>query len=50
MSFEEYLARRIALKAREFNTAVNAPGLPDNLKQDFADKGAEAYRRASRGE
>jgi hypothetical protein len=30
-----YLARRLALKAREFNTAVNAPGLPDNLKDDW---------------
>ena len=50
LTFDEYLARRLALKAREFNTAVNSPGLPDNLKKDFVDKGAEAYRRASRGE
>lgn len=50
LTFDEYLARRLALKAREFNTAVNSPGLPDNLKQDYVDEGAEAYRRASRGE
>lgn len=49
LSFDEYLAQRIAAKGREFNTAVNAPGLPDNLKQDFIDESAEAYRRASRG-
>jgi hypothetical protein len=50
LSFDEYLARRIALKARSFNIAVNVPGLADNLKQDFEDEGAEAYRRASKGE
>ena len=50
LTFDEYLARRLALKAREFNTAVNSPGLPDNLKKNFVDEGAEAYRRASRGE
>lgn len=49
LSFDEYLAFRIAVKAREFNTAINAPGLTDNLKQDFLDEGEEAYRRASRG-
>lgn len=50
LDFDEYLARRIALKGREFNTAVNAPGLVENLRQDAIDEGAEAYRRASRGE
>lgn len=49
LSFDEYLARRIALKAREFNTAINAPGLKDNLKQDAIDEAGEAYRRATRG-
>jgi hypothetical protein len=49
ITFDEYLALRAALKAREFNTADNAPGLVDNLKQDFKQEGAEAYRRASRG-
>ncbi len=49
LNFDEYLAQRIAAKGREFNTAVNSPGLVDNLKQDFRDEGAEAYRRASKG-
>lgn len=48
-SFDEYLAQRVAVKGREFNTAVNSPGLADNLKQDFLDQGVDAYRRASRG-
>jgi hypothetical protein len=49
ITFDEYLAQRVALKAREYCTASNAPGLVENIKQDFVDDGAEAYRRASRG-
>jgi hypothetical protein len=49
MNFDEYLAQRIAVKGKGFNTAVNSPGLADNLKQDFLDEGVEAYRRASKG-
>jgi hypothetical protein len=49
LTFDEYLALRIAVKSREFNTAINAPGLTDNLKQDFLDERADAYRKASRG-
>jgi hypothetical protein len=48
-TFDDLLAHRVALKAREFNTAVNAPGLVDSLRQDAQDEGAEAYRRATRG-
>jgi hypothetical protein len=51
LSFDEYLARRLALKAREFNTAINAPGKVDNLKDDFRrEQEDNPYRRASRGE
>ena len=50
LSFEEYLARRVAVKVREFNTGINEPGLTDNLKQDFKDEGADKYRKASDGE
>ena len=51
ITFDEYLARRLALKAREFNTAVNAPGLPDNLKDDYLrEQEDNPYRRVSRGE
>lgn len=49
LSFDEYLLRRVAVKAREFNTAINAHSLVDNLKKDYEDEQAEAYRRASRG-
>lgn len=50
LTFDEFLAQRVAIRARDYNTAINAPGLTDNLKQDFLDEGAEAYRRASRGD
>lgn len=51
LTFDDYLRRRIALKAREFNTAVNSPGLPDNLKDDYLrEQEDNPYRRASRGE
>jgi hypothetical protein len=51
LTFDEYLARRLALKAREFNTAINAPGKVDNLKDDFRrEQEDNPYRRASRGE
>ena len=50
LSFDEFLMRRIAVKSREFNMALNSPGLTDDLKQEFEDQGADAYRRASRGE
>ncbi|WP_413861414.1 hypothetical protein, partial [Candidatus Aalborgicola defluviihabitans] len=48
-TFDEYLQKRVNVKSREFNTSINAPGLKDNLKQDFLDAGADAYRRASKG-
>jgi hypothetical protein len=50
LSFEEYLRRRIDAKVRNFNTGLVAPGLVDNLKQDFHDQEADKYRKASRGE
>lgn len=50
MTFEELLAQRVALKAREFNTGINEPGLAAALKKAAKDSGADAYRRASRGE
>lgn len=50
LSFDDYLRRRIALKAREFNTAINSPGLPENLKDDYLrEQEDNPYRRASRG-
>ena len=49
LNFDEYLAKRIAVKGREFNTAINAPGLAESLKQDFLEQGMDAYRRATKG-
>ena len=48
-SFDEFLAKRVALRARAFNTGINEPGLTDQLRQAAKDDAAEAYRRASRG-
>jgi hypothetical protein len=50
MTFEELLAQRVALKAREFNTGINEPGLAAALKKAAKDAGPEAYRKASRGD
>jgi hypothetical protein len=50
LTFEEYLRRRVDAKVRSFNTGLVAPGLVDNLKQDFHDQEADKYRKASRGE
>lgn len=50
MTFEELLSQRVALKAREFNTGINEPGLAAALKKASRDAGPDAYRRASRGE
>jgi hypothetical protein len=51
LTFDEYLAKRQALKAREFNTVINAPGKVDNLKDDYRrEQEDNPYRRASRGE
>ena len=49
MSFEELVAKRVAVRAREFNTAINAPGLTDKLKQHYLDSLSQPYRDASRG-
>jgi len=50
LSFEELLAQRVALKARDFNTGINEPGLAAALRKAAKDSGSDAYRRASRGE
>lgn len=50
ITFDEYLAKRIAVKARDFNTAINEPGLTAELRQAARDAGPEAYRKASRGD
>ena len=50
LTFDEYLRRRVDAKVRTFNTGLVAPGLVDNLKQDYRDQEADKYRKASRGE
>ena len=50
LSFDELVAQRVAVKAREFNTRINEPGLAAVLRNAALDEGPDAYRRASRGD
>ena len=49
MTFDEYLLKRVAVKGKEFNTAINKPGLVDEFKQDVLNQRVDAYRRATGG-
>jgi hypothetical protein len=49
LRFEDYLAERIALKGRQFNTLLNNPQLPDKLDADALNTQTRAYRRAAKG-
>lgn len=49
MGATESLAIRAVVKSREFNTAINAPDLTDNLKQDILDEREDAYRQTCFG-
>lgn len=49
MSFDDYFAERIALKARLFNSALNDPELLDKLDEAEIQRRALAYRKASKG-
>ncbi len=48
--YSELLARKVALKARGFNTAINEPGLSAAAKNLTQDAGSNAYEQASKGE
>ena len=50
MTYSQFVARRIAVKARGFNTAINEAVLSAELKHPKDGTGAAAYRGASRGE
>lgn len=49
ISFDDYFAERIALKARLFNSALNDPELLEKLDEEEIQRRAVAYRKASRG-
>jgi hypothetical protein len=50
MTYSEFIANRIAVKARGFNTVINEAVLSAELKHPTDNTGDAAYRGASRGE
>ena len=50
MTYSQFIANRIAVKARGFNTVINEAVLSAELKHPTDNTGAAAYRGASRGE
>ena len=49
-SFDSYVAEKVALKARQFNTILNNPDLEAERQADELAKAAKAYRKASDGD
>lgn len=49
LSFDDFLAERIALKVRVFGVGLNDPDGLDKLDQAQIDTAAKSYRKASRG-
>jgi hypothetical protein len=49
LSFDDYLAERIALKVRAFGVGLNDPDGLGKLDQKQIDAAAKSYRKASRG-
>jgi hypothetical protein len=50
LSFDKYIADKVALKNREFNTVLNNPDLEEERKALERKRQAEAYRKAADGE
>ena len=50
LPFDDYIAEKVAIKARQFNTILNNPNQDDERKADELAKQARAYRRAADGE
>ena len=48
--FDSYIAEKVALKGREFNTLLNNPDLEDERKALEKKRAADAYRKAADGE
>lgn len=49
LSFDDYIAEKLAVKRRQYNTKLNNPGLIEALDEDALDDEATAYRKASKG-
>jgi len=50
LPFDDYIAEKVATKARLFNTMLNAPGLDKERLADDLAKQARTYRKAADGE
>ena len=49
LSFDDYIAERLALKRRQFNTAINNPDQEAERQARELAEQAKAYRKASGG-
>ena len=49
LPFDDFIAEKLALKRREYNTLLNDPGFTDRKQADEKAKQARAYRKASDG-
>lgn len=49
LSFDGYIAERIDVRRREFNTGINDPELAERIKADNIERRASAYRKARDG-
>ncbi len=50
LPFDDYVAEKVAIKARQFNTILNNPDLEAERLADEQAKAARAYRKAADGE
>ena len=50
LPFEDYVAEKVAIKARQFNTILNNPDLEAERQADELAKATKAYRKAADGE
>jgi len=49
LPFDDYIAEKLAIKARQFNTILNDPALIDRIDSDEQDRQAREYRRGAKG-
>ena len=50
LPFDDYVAEKVAIKARQFNTILNNPDLEAERQADELAKATKAYRKAADGE
>ena len=50
LPFDDYIAERLSIKVRQFNTGLNDPDLQKDLAADALKRKARDHRRGSEGE